>query len=639
MRSGTSYFDRTLFKKNWTGYWPYWASYLTIWLFIMPIMLFMEGRGGTGTALNFYQDVTGHIDIHIWFAAIYGVFSAMAVMSPLYTSRSANFYGALPVRREGLFLTQYLSGLSFTVFPQILVAILTTLVGLTRGAFSAQIILTWLGVGAGTMFVMYTLAFFCGLFTGHILAMPIFYIIVNFLAEGVYTLVMGLCQQCYYGFYGFADWVEEAAVWCGPIMRLSAANWYYNKATGLLESSTRNPLPNWPTLLIYCGVAVLLFIASFFLYKRRKLETAGDVVAVRAVRPVFKYGLAVCVGLGLGIITSEIFGDGSLPYLVVAWTVVGYFAGQMLLDKSFRVFRKWRGALAVGVVMAAAMACVVLDVTGFETWVPDPEDVTSVQIHDLYSHGTLGDDGDYVGFTVTDRDLIRDITDIHREAVAAYKEDRERSDELNYISINMTYTTRTGEHQRHYWFYFDPAQVNTPGTAAHALQDIYNHRQLYWTAYGFENLETMVRGGRANLTEAVYTFSCDDPNSGAPELMLPHFNADGVYTQVTFSRHDAEELFEAMKSDFFSGRIGARTVDGRDADEPDRELRFYYMADRNTRSGAIETPTAVYGPMYPETEPGKYTSSISIYVSPSAERTLEALVRLLPDAMEFMGWK
>ena len=38
--------------------------------------------------------------------------------------------------------------------------------------------------------------------------------------------------------------------------------------------------------------------------------------------------------------------------------MIGYFAARMLLDKSFRVFGRWKGGLAVAAVFAA-LFCVV----------------------------------------------------------------------------------------------------------------------------------------------------------------------------------------------------------------------------------------------------------------------------------------
>ena len=38
---------------------------------------------------------------------------------------------------------------------------------------------------------------------------------------------------------------------------------------------------------------------------------------------------------------------------MVVWAVAGYFVARMLLDKTFRVFRRWKGAVAVVAVFIA----------------------------------------------------------------------------------------------------------------------------------------------------------------------------------------------------------------------------------------------------------------------------------------------
>lgn len=43
----------------------------------------------------------------------------------------------------------------------------------------------------------------------------------------------------------------------------------------------------WSYLWICAGVGVLLLTAALLLYRRRKLETAGDFIAVKPLEPVF----------------------------------------------------------------------------------------------------------------------------------------------------------------------------------------------------------------------------------------------------------------------------------------------------------------------------------------------------------------
>lgn len=58
-------------------------------------------------------------------ALIFGLLSAMAVFSYLYNSRSVGLMHTLPLKREGLFLTNYLSGLSCFLLPNLAVFVLS----------------------------------------------------------------------------------------------------------------------------------------------------------------------------------------------------------------------------------------------------------------------------------------------------------------------------------------------------------------------------------------------------------------------------------------------------------------------------------------------------------------------------------
>ncbi len=622
MRSGTSFFDWTLFKKNFSRFWPIWASYLVIWLFALPIdILASFGGRSIGSIEGYYFGVVSSANAHLWFALFYGLFAAMAVLSHLYASRSANFYGALPVRREGIFLTQYLSGYAFVVLPQIIVAVFTAVIGFAWGAAPVLPCLAWLGVGMGTMFFFYTFAFLCGVFTGHILALPAFYAILNGLAVMVYELIDTVIERSYYGFAGFGDAVDSLVEWLTPAAVLRHVDLSYNRRTAAVAAGGEE------YLLIYCAVAVVFLVCAFFLYKHRKLESAGDVVSYRFVRPVFKYGVAVCVGLFLGFVTSEIIGEATLPVMVVIWTVLGCFAAQMLLDKTFRVFKKWKGALAVGVVMAAVMACVVLDVTGFETWVPDAEDVKSVRVS-LSTRSNLYDDGIINDLTVTDPRVIEDLITIHKNAVEHPAFGRGADEALE---ISLVYRTATGERSRRYNLRFRSSDVNTSGTAAWALEDIYANRALYWEIYGFADLEKQLAAGkRLKAVDYDYTYL---GNNTDPELSYSYF-ADGGGARLAFSSYgDMMSLYEAVKKDFFEGRIGMyRVGDDRDYDSMNsRKLRFYYSADETDGQDYVvldddQQYVSIYGKQY-----------ISISVTPESTNTLEVLFRLIPEELKDQG--
>ena len=564
MRSGTSFFDWTIFRKTVFRFWPLWAVYLVGWLFALPLngltMLRLDARAATGIDYGYLENfaqytVPGSVerDVVIVFV-IFSVMVAMAVFSHLFSPRSANLFGSLPIRREGLFLTHYLAGLAFLIVPNTVIFLLTLAVEAAGGAVYWTGLMFWLAVACGEGFFFYTLAVFCAMFTGHILALPAFYGIVNGIVIGVTGLVAVVLESFYYGFAGVPDSVYEAALWFTPVGKLDQAVRYDRIA---LPVDTLGSVHQWELRIeglfevgVYAAAALVLAVCAFLLYRRRRLESAGDVVAVNAMKPVFKYGVALCAGLALGLGTMAILYGGEIMLMIaiVIWGIIGYFAAEMLLQKSFKVFRKWKGAAAVTAVFIALFCVVGFDLTGYEKRVPDPAGVESVTVSGLDIQ-FLNDSGDrWYNLDITDPEQIRLITLIHRAAVE--QQDADNREMLQQgrsnTSLYVTYHLKNGgtlSRQYHMlWLFYDDTERE--GTAAWAIQQLHNDRAFCWRIYGFDKLDNyLAQGGRLTSAEHVV------------ENYYTGERTDGIYFGA-----DAEVLFAAMKEDFFAGRAGVRRV-------------------------------------------------------------------------------
>ena len=579
MRSGTSYFDRTVFKKTVARFWPLWAAYFAIWLVMLPLNGLMMLRLDSYDLNSFdYMEefalsrvpATAAANGSLMFLVVFGALAAMAVFSHLYNARSANLFGSLPIRREGLFLTHYLAGLCFLIVPNVVIFLLTLLVELAGGMVCWQGLLFWLAVVCGEGFFFYSLAVFCGLFTGHILALPAFYAIVNGLAISVISLVDLMLRAFYYGFYGYSEDVYAVVEWLTPVAQLGdtvryGAYWIPDNAVNSVLSDGERVLEieGLGTVGIYAVAAVVLIVCAFFLYRARHLESAGDVVSVKAMRPVFKYGVALCGGVALGMVTLVFTGGGEIMLMIamVVWGVIGCFAAQMLLDKSFRVFKKWKGAAAVAAVFIVLFLVMNLDLTGFETRIPDPDRVDSVNINGINAV-YIGDDGDMMREECADPEVIRLVTVLHREAVAQRDEERQTQAQIGGVSTSLTLTYRLkggGTLTRRYTVWLNPDEVDQEGAAAWAVQQLYENHELYWQVYGFAQLEERLAQGY-RLERAEYE----------------HYdNETGMSTDAAFYGNDAAALLAAMKEDFFAGRIGVRRVgEERNYGAPDESLVF-----------------------------------------------------------------
>ena len=240
MRSGTSFFDWTVFKKTVLRFWPLWGAYLVIWLIALPLngvmLLRMDAYDLNGYGGGYVRDFAYNRvpqtaeEFGLTMAVVFGVLCAMAVFSHLYNPRPANFFGALPVRREGLFLTHYLAGLAFLIVPNLVIFLLCLLVEAAGGCVVWARLGFWVAAICGEGFFFYSLAVFCAMFTGHILALPAFYGIVNALAVAVFGLLDVVFHAFYYGFSGFTEGAGMVVKWLTPVVQLEekvSAFWHW----------------------------------------------------------------------------------------------------------------------------------------------------------------------------------------------------------------------------------------------------------------------------------------------------------------------------------------------------------------------------------------------------------------------------
>ena len=177
MQFGTSYFNKTLFAKHFARFWPIWGLYGLIWTMCLPLGILLDSRSGWTQVrarvlpLN-YLDTSGWFSAATFLAVVFGLLAAMAVFSYLYSARSVGLFHALPLRREGLFLTSYLAGLGFLILPNLAVFLLALAAEAACGAVVFSSLFTWLVVSSLLNLFFYSFAVFCAMFTGHILALP-----------------------------------------------------------------------------------------------------------------------------------------------------------------------------------------------------------------------------------------------------------------------------------------------------------------------------------------------------------------------------------------------------------------------------------------------------------------------------------
>ena len=163
-----------------------------------------------------YYETVGIVPV---ISLVYAVLCALAVWGYLYSARSVGAMHALPVRREGLFLTNFLAGLSMMLIPYAVTGTLCIIVSLCGGAFDIEGLLITILAVAGESFFYFASATFAAFITGNAFAMPALYGLLHFLAALLDWLISSFAQ----GFiFGFSTSYTGAAEWLSPTVYLQS---------------------------------------------------------------------------------------------------------------------------------------------------------------------------------------------------------------------------------------------------------------------------------------------------------------------------------------------------------------------------------------------------------------------------------
>lgn len=380
MKLRTSFFNVRALGKDITRYSPAWALYSVV---LALTFLIIRHDSPYYTARN----LTDAYMALAWFNFIYAPICALLLFGDVLNSRMCNALHALPMRREGWFLTHITSAFLFALVPNGIFSLVCSLFvaphGAVAGMFFAIAMLQFL-----FFFGAATLAIFC---VGNRFAAAVVYAIINFLPMLIYVLLYNHYVPLLYGLtldpesflhlcpmYAFCD-AEYAS--------FSVSNQYSGNLSYIEYA-------DWRYLAIAAGVGLVFLVIAMLLYRRRKLECAGDFVAFKPLGPVFLVLYTAAVGTFLYAFGNELLNE--YEYLLLALgLIVGYFTGRMLLDRTVKVFHKKSllGFVTITAVLALTMGITYLDPMGVVTKVPQLQDVQSVSIttssmNYQYQHGS-----------------------------------------------------------------------------------------------------------------------------------------------------------------------------------------------------------------------------------------------------------
>lgn len=326
---------------------------------------------------------------------------ALLVFRYIHSKKTSIFTHSLPVTRNSVFVSSLAGAFTLMFVPVLVCGIILLLMALTGYAYCMSVVscLAWTGMNLLALFLMFSCSCISANITGNGFAM----VVLNGLLHGIVPLVtvtVNAVAECF--LYGFKNMNEEISqvvysnfvVWLGR----SADNIAYNYYSGV----TGNRQFEFGRMFVYIAIAVLFYVLSWILYKVRNLENAEDVAAFKCLNPIFKYLVTFLAAISSFALFRELlsYSVGWLIVTVAVVTAVAYFGAEMLLKKTLKVWRAYKGFL-IFCAGFTALICFTAFTSffGFEKYVPDARNVESVAVYDHYRYDEhFSEDGEFAEY-------------------------------------------------------------------------------------------------------------------------------------------------------------------------------------------------------------------------------------------------
>lgn len=581
MKQKTSFFNWGISRSYLKRCWPLWAVYFVVLLLCLPAAIpDYLSRNSAYDSINLVAGINGmiisvaHASFVISFVT--AILAAMVVYSYMYNNRACGMMNALPIRREAAFVTAYLTGLVPLLIADVLTVLITYAVYAHYGVIHFKYLMLFLTYAVMGNIAFFGFASFCAVLTGNIAVLPAVYVVLNFVvyvANSAFHTLRGFLT------YGYV-WAPGKILWLSPIVALSDSRYVdyedimVTGADGLRYSTGEFTIHGTWLVVAYCAAGLILAALALVIYRKRDMERAGDVVAIPVLKPVFKY----CMSVGCGVVCAIAFYDGLfrssfgstgktaviMTVLMVLGAGVGYFAAEMLMQKTLDVFHHgWKGYLITACALVAFTAGIELDVTGYETAQPKLDEIENVYINSGYGDATM----------LESRDEIAAVLDYHREVIDG-KHINENAEKTR--CFNVCYTLKNGEtFARDYTISYDYDQRFDPQSNIRRLEVLLNSEEAILSRLKpVENIDFD------------WITSSSIEGSYMPEYMNDtmndtKFDRQNIYLNLTPGQ--AEELYNCVLADVGTSDIGRiYAVQDRDFFERMSNLSFYFGIQAQT---------------------------------------------------------
>lgn len=338
--------------------------------------------------------------------ALFAVIFAVQGFSFLYSRRKMDLYMSVPVSGPKRFVMIWANGMLMFVLCYLPNLILTWGIGAALGVMDSKILagsVLAFFVNMLAFTAMYQLALLAVLLTGNVLT-ALLGCSVLFLYEWVVRVLFGELKSRFFVSYCRADQERlDALPWltpfCGYLNLKDGAIWYAGGTAGRYGKYTSAyGEAGWYGMLFKEVLLLLLAAAAlgalvYLVFRKRKTESYHHAIAFQGMKGVLEVFMLVPFSLVTAMLVCDMAQDENLFLAAGALggLVIGHGIIQLIYERDLRAVVQKRGAFFVSL---AAVALVLIlfrfDLTGFDDYLPDSENIESVAVSMESDYGGFG---------------------------------------------------------------------------------------------------------------------------------------------------------------------------------------------------------------------------------------------------------
>lgn len=433
----TSLFNKGIYKSNLTRF--KWGSFLYFVLLFFStsfILLMRETDTFSPSRTAAYLEAGGFIldsellTFPILLASFVPTVVAFLVFDMFSSKKQSIFIHSLPCGRVSVYISTVLAAFTLMAAPVIANGIILMLISVFKWSsiYTVASCFKWILINLVLLFVMFSVSVFSAGITSSKPALLFINAFLHILPLIVTFGITGVAAVYLYGFDSTSDsFFKSVLSWMPAFSHLVNADnsiGAYSLAENLLSKKS----------LIFAICAVFVYAVSLLLYKKRNIETAGSFFTFKILNPILKYTLTALATVCTFILLMD-ERNLYMVILLIAVSLIIYFASEMVLKKNLKVFSAYRGYLVFAAAMLALNTFMQFTgAFGYETRVPDADKVESVCIADNWR---------YEASYTNDSEVIDEAIASHKSIIKSIPSVL-NNDRNNYNNLFIKYKLKNG---------------------------------------------------------------------------------------------------------------------------------------------------------------------------------------------------